>query len=150
MRIIMSLFAAFAVLFLLFLFWKNQRVEVMDVSACDTSSAQNMTWEIEKAVCQYNYVTINGYAYENGVSLDHAKTTVLVYDPTSDIYYKLPTENVKKTKITEKAADGYNYDYAEFQSVALLKKIPSGCQIFILYQGNEKNRLIATGQQIVY
>ena len=41
---------------------------------------------------------IRGYAYEPGISIDTADTRLLAYDPAAGVYYRLPTENVKKKK----------------------------------------------------
>jgi hypothetical protein len=136
--------------YLLLLFWTNQRVVPVDVSGCDTAGAERFTWEIEKMKGKSGYMTIKGYAYEPGYSEDEAHTTLLAYDEEQDVYYRLPTENVKKEKLTEKADDGFNYDYAEFTSVFYLNKVPSGSKVFIWYQGNGKNILIPTEKEITY
>ncbi len=149
-KIVLCLFVLCAAGYLLLLFRVNQRVAVVDVSGCKTAEAGQMEYKIEKIECKYNYAEIKGYAYMPGVSVDTADTVLLAYDPTADLYYELPTENIKKTKLTENADDGFNYDYAQFKSVTLRKKIPGGCRICIWYRGNEENILIPTEEVIFY
>lgn len=139
-----------AAAYLLLLFVVNQRIVVVDVSGCDTGAAEQMEYKIEKTECRYGYVEVHGYAYEPGVSVDTADTQLLAYDPTSGVYYGLPTENVKKEKLTENAGDGFNYDYAQFQSAARLGSLPGGCRICIWYRGNGANRLISTEEVLFY
>lgn len=149
-KIVLCLFAALSAVYLLFMFWVNQRVVTVDVSGCEVAEAGQMNYKIEKIACKYDYVEIKGYAYRPGVSVDTADTVLLAYDPTTGIYYKLPTENVKKTKLTENADDGFNYDYAQFKSVTLRKKIPGGCRVCIWFRGNGENILIPTEEVIFY
>lgn len=149
-KIVLVLFTVCALLYVALLFGTNQRVVKYDVTGCEVAEEGRMTYKIEKISCNYNYIKITGYAYEAGVSVDKADTTLLACDPVSGTCYKLPTENVKKTKLTEEADDGFNYDYAQFQSVTLRKKIPAGCRVCILYQGNGANILIPTDQVIFY
>ncbi len=145
-----GLFILAAAAYLFLLYFVNQRVVAVDVSGCDTASAEKMEYQIEEIKCQYNYVQINGYAYEPGVSLDKADTVLLAWDPVTDTYYRLPTEHVKKEKLSKQADDGFNYDYAQFQSVTLRTKLPSGCRVCIWYRGNGENRLISTDEVIFY
>lgn len=149
-RVVLCLFILCAVGYLGSMFFVNQIVSVVDVSACDTSAAERMEYKIEKIECKYDYVDVRGYAYEPGVSVDKADTVILAHDRTTDVYYKLPTENVKREKLTEKAEDGFNYDYAQFRSVTLRKKLPSGCRICIWYRGNGENILIPTEEVLFY
>ena len=102
-KILTGIFVFVAAAYLLLLFWVNQRVSVIDVSGCEQGAAEQMAYKIENIKCRDKYVEITGYAYEPGVSIDRADTSVLAYDPVSEVYYKLPTENIKKEKITKKA-----------------------------------------------
>lgn len=136
--------ALLMVMFLVVLFWENQRMPIIDISDCDTSSTENITYKIERVVCKTYYISIKGYAYERGKSIDFADTNVLAYDSNRQVYYLLPTENRKDTDITEKLGDGYNYDYSRFHSVAMRKKFPKGCQLFIQYKNNGENILLPT------
>lgn len=145
--LLMFIFAAAAYLFLLF--FLNQRVVTVDVSGCDVNVDQ-MKYKVSKISSEYDYIEIQGYAYEPGVSLLTAHTVLLAHDPTTDLYYRLPTENTKRTKLTKKADDGCNYDYAQFKSTVLQKKIPSGCRLCIWYRGNGGNKLIRTDDVIYY
>ena len=149
-KILMLLFVLSAAGYLFLLFWINQRVETIDVSGCEVVSSAEMEYKVDRISCQYGYVEISGHAYEPGVSVDQADTVVLAYHPASGIYYKLPTENVKKEKLTKKADDGFNYDYAQFKSVTLRSKLPDGCRVCIWYRGNGENRLIQTEEVIFY
>lgn len=149
-KIVLCLFFICAAGYVFFMFWLNQRVVTVDVSACDTVAAERMKYKIEKINCKYDYVEITGYAYEPGVSVDTADTVLLAHDPVTDVYYKLPTENLKKTKLTKNANDGFNYDYAQFKSVTLQKKLPGGCRVCIWYRGNGENILIPTEEVIFY
>lgn len=148
-KILLLVFVLFAALYLFLLFFANQRVVTVDVSGCD-SNTENMKYKVSKIRSKYDYIEIQGYAYEPGVSLLTANTVLLAHDPTTDLYYKLPTENTKRTKLTKKAADGCNYDYAQFKSTVLTKKIPSGCRLCIWYRGNGSNKLIHTDNVIYY
>lgn len=149
-KLFVGIFALCAVIYLLLLFGTNQRVITVDVSRCETKVAEKMTWEIESMTGKNGYMTIKGYAYQPGVSVDTTETVVLAYDAENGVYYQLPTESVKKTKLTEKADDGCNYDYAEFKSVVALKKVPRGSQVCIRYRGNGMDILIPTDQVINY
>ncbi len=139
-----------AAAYLLLLFFVNQRVSTVDLSGCDTDAAGQMAYRIEKIECSYGYVEVRGYAYEPGVSIDTADTRLLAHDPTSDVYYMLPTENVKKEKLTKEADDGFNYDYAQFRSVVRAAKLPGGCRACIWYRCNGENRLIHTEEVLFY
>lgn len=149
-RITFVLFVLCALGYLLLSFWLNQRVVTVDVSGCDIQAAERMKYKIEKINCQSDYVEVKGYAYEPGVSVDEADTVIVAKDPINNVYFQLPTENVKKTKLTTKAADGCNYDYAQFKSVVLRSKIPSGCRVCIWYRCNGANILIPTEEVIFY
>ena len=148
-KILLLVFALFAAVYLFLLFFANQRVVTVDVSGCD-SNTENMKYKVSKISSKYDYIEIQGYAYEPGVSLLTANTVLLAHDPTTDVYYKLPTENTKRTKLTKNADDGCNYDYAQFKSTVLTKKIPSGCRLCIWYRGNGSNKLIHTDNVIYY
>lgn len=148
-KALLLLFVLAAAAYLFLLFFLNQRVVLVDVSGCDTDVEQ-MKYKVSKITCKYDYVEIQGYAYEPGVSLLTAHTTLLAHDPTTDLYYRLPTENTKRTKLTKNADDGCNYDYAQFKSAVLQKKIPGGCRLCIWYQGNGSNKLIRTDKVIFY
>ncbi len=143
------LFCLCAAVYLLLLYVTNQRVAVADVSGADQTAADDMEYKIERVRLEDGYLDIRGYAYEPGESVDVADTTVLAYDAAADVYYRLPTEHVKKAKLTKNADDGYNYDYAQFQSITRASKIPGGCTICIWYRGNGKNRLIRTDRTIL-
>lgn len=149
-KLMCVLFLLFAAAYLLLLFFVNQRIERVDVSGCDKDGADRMEYQIEKIDVVYGYVQIRGYAYEPGASIDTADTRILAYDPVGDAYYRLPTEHVKKEKITEKAGDGFNYDYAQFRAVARAGKLPGGCRVCIWYCCNGANRLIHTDEVIFY
>ena len=149
-KITACLLAVCAVCYLLLLFFVNQRIVKADVSGCDTGAAEKMEYKIEKIECKYGYVEVRGYAYEPGLSIDAADTQLLAYDPTADVYYALPTENVKKEKLTEQANDGFDYDYAEFRSVARQSKLPGGCRVCIRYRCNGADRLISTEEVLFY
>lgn len=138
--------AAFILLFLMFLYWDNQRIQVIDVSGCDTSSAEKITYGIEKYRNELGYIYIKGYAYEPGVSVDYADISLLAYDQVTKKYYRLPTENIENEKLTEHADDGFNYNYAAFESVTMRKKIKEGCRFYLLYRNNGENILIQTEQ----
>lgn len=148
-KILLPVFILAAALYLFLLFFLNQRVVTVDVSGCDTDTDQ-MKYRVSKISCEYDYIEIRGYAYEPGVSLLTADTVLLAHDPTTDLYYRLPTENTKRTKLTKNADDGCNYDYAQFKSTVLQKKIPSGCRLCIWYRGNGSNKLIRTDDVIYY
>lgn len=148
-KIFVFAFVLLSAVYLFLLFYVNQRVVTVDVSGCDRN-AENMKYKISKISCEYDYIEIRGYAYEKGESLLTANTILLAYDPTTDLYYKLPTENTKRTKLTEKANDGCNYDYAQFKSAVLQKKIPGGCRLCIWYLGNGSNKLIQTDNVLYY
>ena len=149
-KTVSGLFALCAVGYLLLLFFVNQRIVKADVSGCDTGAVAQMEFKIEYIKCKYGYVEVGGYAYEPGISVDTADTQVLAYDPTADIYYALPTENVKKEKLTEQADDGFNYDYAQFRAVARQSKLPDGCRACIRYRCNGADRLIHTEEVLFY
>lgn len=149
-KILFCVIALCAGAYVLLSFWMNQRVTAVDVSGCDVQAAERMTWKIEKMTGKNDYMTIKGYAYEQGRSTDRADTVLLAYDAVSGTYYKLPTEIVKRTKLTEKANDGFNYDYAGFTSVFFLDKVPRGSELCIWYRGNGENILIETGTEISY
>ena len=125
-------------------------MKIVDVSVCEIADETTMQYKIEKIEYKSNYIKISGYAYRQGISVDTADTVLLAHDPTTDIYYELPTENVKKTKLSKNADDGFNYDYAEFQSVVRSKKIPGGCRACIWYRGNGENVLIPTEEVLYY
>ncbi|GFI27454.1 hypothetical protein IMSAGC012_02581 [Lachnospiraceae bacterium] len=149
-KILLICFTVCSVIYLALLYWINQRVDVADISGCETAGAEDMEYKIEKVSCMYDYIDIRGYAYQPGVSLLTADTELLAYDAASGLYYRLPTEQVKKPKLTKQADDGCNYDYAQFRSVTLQKKIPDGSRICIWYKGNGANTLIQTDEVIYY
>ncbi len=148
-KVLLLAFVLFAAVYLFLLFFVNQRVVMADVSGCDRNT-ENMKYKVSKISSKYDYIEIQGYAYEPGVSLLTANTVLLAHDPTTDLYYRLPTENTKRTKLTKNADDGCNYDYAQFKSTVLQKKIPSGCRLCIWYRGNGSNKLIQTDEVIYY
>ena len=149
-KIVLGIFLVCAVSYLTVLYGLNQRVKIVDVSDCEIADETTMQYKIEKIEYKRNYIKISGYAYRQGISVDTADTVLLAHDPTTDIYYELPTENVKKTKLSKNADDGFNYDYAEFQSVVRSKKIPGGCKACIWYRGNGENVLIPTEEVLYY
>lgn len=144
------LFGLFAAAYLLLLYIVNQRVVAVDVSGCEVCSAGQMSFKIEKIESRYGYLEVRGYAYEPGVSIDTADTRLLAYDPTADVYYRLPSENVKKEKLTKEANDGFNYDYAQFRSVVRQSKLPGGCRVCIWYCCNGNDKLIHTDEVLFY
>ena len=148
-KILLFVFILLSAAYLFLLFFVNQRVVIVDVSGCDRDT-ENMKYKVSEISCEYDYIEIRGYAYEKGESLLIADTVLLAHDPTTDLYYKLPTENTKRTKLTKNADDGCNYDYAQFKSTVLQKKIPSGCRLCIWYRGNGSNKLIQTEDVIYY
>lgn len=148
--ILTGIFLLAVVVWLGLTFYTNQRIKPIDVSACDRLLAAGVDWKIESINYRYDYLTIKGYAYQPGISVDTVKTTVVIYDAVSDRYYELPTENVKKTKLTKEADDGYNYDYAQFEAAAFQKKIPDGSRIYILYRVNGSEILIETDEAIYF
>lgn len=147
-KLVLAVFSLCAALYLSLLYLANQRVVLYDVTDCEIAEEGRIEYEISRILRPYNYIKITGYAYEPGVSIDRTDTTLLAFDPAADVYYKLPTESVKKEKLTEKADDGFNYDYAQFTSVVLRNKIPSGCRVCILYRGNGASLLVQTDEVI--
>lgn len=135
-------FAALSVLFLLLVFFLNQRVEIIDISACERNNAEKVTFKIEEFDDSYDFISITGYAYIPGESIDYSNIQVLAHDTKKQIYYKLPTEVVLKNEITQGMNDGYDYDYSGFKSVVYKNKIPANCSIAILYRCNDNNILI--------
>ncbi len=146
-KILLFVFVLSAAVYLFLLYFANQRVDTVDVSGCDRNT-ESMKYKVSKISSKYDYIEIQGYAYEPGVSLLTADTVLLAHDPATDLYYKLPTENTKRTKLTKNADDGCNYDYAQFKSTVLQKKIPRGCMLCIWYRGNGSNKLIQTDNVI--
>ncbi len=149
-KIVFGLFAVCAAGYLLLLFFVNQRVIRADVSGCEAGTTEQMEIKIEKIESKYGYLEVRGYAYEPGVSVDIADTQVLAYDPVEDVYYALPTENVRKESLTKQADDGFNYDYAQFRSVTRLSRLPGGCRACIRYRCNGADRLIHTEEVLFY
>lgn len=148
--VVAVVFSLLVIVWLGLTFFINQRVKPIDVSACDRQSAAGVDWKIDSVKGEYNYMTIKGHAYQPGISVDKVETVVVIHDAVNDVYYELPTESVKKEKLTEKAGDGYNYDYAQFQAVAFLDKIPDGSRIYILYRANGSNILVETDEVIYF
>lgn len=148
--VIAGIFAVAALLWLGLTFYSNQRVKVIDVSSCDRLAAAGVDYSIDSVNYKYDYISIKGHAYQPGISVDTVETVVVIYDAINDVYYELPTESVKRTKLTEKADDGYNYDYAQFEAVAFKSKIPDGSRIFILYRVNDSEILIETEESIYF
>lgn len=141
------LFTACMLIFIALLFFVNQRVEMIDVSDCDRNENGSVTYKIEETGDYFNYIYVNGYAYEPGISIDSAVTIVLAHDTDTGAYYELPTENVEREDITEERNDGCNYDYAGFKSVAYKSKLPQHYTICILYECNNEKILIDTTEQ---
>lgn len=143
-----GIFGVCVFLFLLFLFWWNQRIPPVDVSNC-RQDAGHLTYECTKTYGS-GYVQLEGYAYVPGADITYAKTTVLIYNPADDTYYALPTGCVKMTDVTKNANDGYNYDYCGFKSVVLSNKIRYGTRFYIRCQNNGDDILLDTGQEFNY
>lgn len=137
-----AVFSVFAMLFLLLVYFMNQRVEVIDISDCNRSSAEKVEFEIEKFDDSYDFISITGYAYIPGESIDYSDIQVLAHDMEKQVYYKLPTEVILRNEITQGMNDGYNYDYSGFKSVVYKKEIPKNCSIAILYRCNSNNILV--------
>ena len=140
--LVAAVFSAFVLIFIALLFWVNRRVEMVDVSKCARNDTGSVTYGIEEKGDYFNYIYVNGYAYEPGVSIDSAVTKVLVRDTDTGAYYELPTENVRREDITEERNDGCNYDYAGFKSVAYKSELPERYTICILYECNNEKILI--------
>lgn len=128
---------------LLFLFCFQSRVTVMDVSGCQTPD-ERMVYKIEKLAGVQGYITIEGYAYEKGQSIQTAGVSVLAYDDEKDVYYKLPTEVEVREELSEQAGDGHDYSSAGFRAVVSHKKLRHGDKIYLWYGSNGKNILIPT------
>ena len=135
-------FSAFVLIFIVLLFWVNRRVEVVDVSKCARNDTGSVIYRIEEMGDYFNYIYVNGYAYEPGVSIDSTVTKVLVHDTDTGTYYELPTENVRREDITEERNDGCDYDYAGFKSVVYKSELPERYTICILYECNNEKILI--------
>ena len=131
-------------------FFTNQRVKEIDVSAVDRLSAAGLVYNIDKLRQKHDYITITGYAYQPGISVDTVQTAVVIHDVMTDTYYELPTESVNKEKLTEDAGDGYNYDYAQFEAVAYKKHVPDASRVYILYRVNGSEILVETSEAIYY
>lgn len=145
-----AIFVAAVVLWVALTFFTNQRVKKIDVSNIDRLAAAGVEYNIDSVNYKYDYISIKGYAYQPGISVDTVETVVVIYDAITDTYYELPTESVKKSKLTKKADDGYNYDYAQFEAVAFKNKIPDGSRIYILYRVNDSEILIETEEAIYF
>lgn len=143
-----GIFSACVLMFLLILFWWNQRIVPVDVGGCETDAGQ-LNFQIKKTYGT-NFIKLEGYAYVPGRSIDYADITVLAYRPDEDRYYRLPTEIVKKTKITKEAKDGHNYDYCGFSSVVLADKIWDDTKFYIRCQNNGVDILADTGEVFDY
>lgn len=148
--VVAGIFAAVVLLFILFLYWSNQRVVKADVSSAQTQISGEIKYELNTKGKGFRYLKIDGYVYEKGISIDTALVDVLVYDKDKDEYYQLPTESVQKKKITKKENDGCNYDYCGFSSVVLRKYLPNGGKFYIRCRNNGKNLLIETEETIAY
>lgn len=133
--------------YILILFLINSRMKVTDVSGCRVPDDGTMSCAITGMDDEDGYLTICGYAYQPGISVDTARTEVLVCDD-SGTYYTLPTENVKRKSLTEAAADGFNYDYAGFTAVIRHDRVQSGSRIYIRYRCNGFDLLLKTDQSI--
>lgn len=142
-----SIIAVVGILFLLGLFFVNQRVKTVDVTSCDRN-AENIVWKVEGIFPQQNFYVIKGYAYEKGISVDYADIQVLAYDEINDVYYQLPGAIKKRTDVTKEAGDEINYDYCGFKSVVFKDKIPTGCQLFLKFGCDGRNILVDTKQSI--
>ena len=140
--LVAAVFSAFVLIFIALLFWVNRRVEMVDVSKCARNDTGSVTYGIEEKGDYFNYIYVNGYAYEPGVSIDSAVTKVLVRDTDTGAYYELPTENVRREDITEERNDGCNYDYAGFKSVAYKSELQERYTICIFYECNNEKILI--------
>lgn len=143
-----GIFCGCVLVFFLALFWWNQRIVPVDVSHCEIDSGQ-LTYKITKTYGT-NFIKLEGYAYVPGQSIDYANIKVLAYNSTEDKYYELPTESVKKTKITKKAEDGCNYDNCGFCAVVLAEKMWDDARFFIRCQNNGVDILADTGAVFDY
>ncbi|MCI8876040.1 MAG: hypothetical protein HFI77_08310 [Lachnospiraceae bacterium] len=148
LMILGGIFLAVSLLFLLALFWWNQRIVPVDVGGCEADQGQ-LTYKITKTYGT-NFIKLEGYAYVPGQSIDYADISVIAYHPGEDKYYRLPTEIVKKTKITKKVKDGHNYDYCGFSSVVLADKIWDDTKFYIRCQNNGVDILADTGEVFDY
>lgn len=142
-----AVFSVFVVFFLGLLFFMNQRVKVIDVSDCERDDTGRITYAIEEVGDFYNFISVTGYAYEAGQSIERASIKIVARDTDTDTYYELPTENVKRTELTNTVGDGNNYDYAGFKSIAYRDKLPQNLELCILYRCNGSNILIHTSNQ---
>lgn len=145
-----AVFTVVVILWIGITFFTNQRVKEIDVSNIDRTAAAGVDFSIDSVSHKYDYISIRGHAYQPGISVDMVETVIVVYDAVNDKYYELPTESVKRKKLTEEANDGYNYDYAQFEAVAFKNKIPDGSRVCILYRVNGSEILIETEEAIYF
>lgn len=143
-----GIYCALVLVFLLALFWWNQRITPVDVSGCQVNGGQLM-YALDKNYGS-NFVKLEGYAYVPGQDIIYADISVLAYDPAGDKYYELPTEIVKKTNITKEAGDGFDYDNCGFSSVVLSRKLGNGTRFYIRCKNNGGDILADTGEAFSY
>lgn len=148
LMILGGIFMAASLAFLFILFWWNQRIVPVDVGGCETDKGQ-LIYKISKTYGT-DFIKLEGYAYVPGRSIDYADISVIAYHPAEDKYYRLPTEIVKKSKVTKKAGDGHNYDYCGFSSVVLADKIWDDTKFYIRCQHNGMDILVDTGEVFDY
>lgn len=143
-----GIYCACVLVFLLILFWWNQRIIPVDVSGCQVNQGQ-LNYVVSK-VYGSNFVKLEGHAYVPGQDIVYADIKIVAYNPEEDKYYELPTEIVKKTRVTKDAQDGFNYDNCGFSSVVLVKNIWNNTKFYIRCKNNGADILVDTGEVFAY
>ncbi len=151
-KVVAFLSVCFAVgigLYMFGMYCINNDVEKIDVSDLKRFSEGKLEYGVKEIRDDLDYVSVTGYIYEPGVSSSEVlvETDLLACDDDTGQYYKLPTENILSTDITEQVNDGCDYSYAGFKSVSYKKDLPVNYHFALLYESNGEKILVDEGKE---
>jgi hypothetical protein len=133
----------------LMFYYKNSKVEMIEVDDCEKADLEyyfdNVLVDKKENKCE-----IAGWAYKKGEDIGYANDSVILKDTETNQYYKVNTQFVKRTGVTDYVNDGHNYDNSGFLSRFSLSNIPKGrkYQICLKYLTNDNNILCETDEYL--
>lgn len=109
-----------------------------------------LKYEINKEELNDGYIHIEGYAYIEGENMEYIDQSIILKDCSNGKYYKVKTEFRKRTDVTVKVGDRYNYDNSGFETRIFKKKLRADdkYKICILYKTKTEKLLYETKDYI--
>lgn len=127
--------------------YNERKVDTIIKSEYNVTS-KDMVYQIETMDVNDSSLIVSGYAAKMNYSIEYASLYVVLENEENEMI-KINTEFGLRPDVTTLINDGNNYDHSGFYAKISKAKLSSGkYKVWILYQSNDNNDLVDTGEFI--